>query len=294
MPFESEKMYKLAAGERFFDLNDLWYFLNRWAVRVLYPLPVSANQITFLSLVFGMAAAGFYLSGSSHALIYAAGFLYGKIFLDNVDGNLARIRGEVSRAGRFFDSLTDFVVTLLVYSAITWRLAGETGEASLWILGFFAVLSTFLHCSYFVFYLVSYTSMVGSYTKNRVREDITPEDRNAYSQGELPGLSYFLQRAHGLVYGWQDRLMGFLDRVSRGATGWVDSPGNRRRWYTDKRFLTLASPLCLCTNNMILVVCSLSGRLEWGFMIIVFAGNAYLAGIQLWKIFRARWGGQPG
>ena len=58
--------------------------------------------------------------------MWGAVFLYGKLFLDNVDGNLARLRGEESRLGRFLDSFSDFVVSVLVYGAITFRMAQES------------------------------------------------------------------------------------------------------------------------------------------------------------------------
>ncbi|MBT6856830.1 MAG: CDP-alcohol phosphatidyltransferase family protein, partial [Nitrospina sp.] len=93
MAFDIEKMNKLPVEARFFDVNELWYFMNRWVVRLLYPTSVTPNQITVLSLVFGLASAGFYVSGTPNALVWGAVFLYGKVFLDNVDGNLARVRG---------------------------------------------------------------------------------------------------------------------------------------------------------------------------------------------------------
>ena len=108
-PPNFEKMDKLPAPCRFFDVNALWYFPNRWVVRALYPLPVSANQITLLALWMGLASAGFYAFGGEQAFIFGAMFLYGKLFLDNVDGPLARLRGEVSRLGRFLDSFSGFV-----------------------------------------------------------------------------------------------------------------------------------------------------------------------------------------
>lgn len=286
-------MHKLPSGDRFFDLNDVWYFFNRWAIRVLYPLPVTANQITFLSLVMGLAAAGFYLSDSTYGLIWAAVFLYGKIFLDNVDGNLARIRGEVSRLGRFFDSLTDFVVTFAVYGAVTWRLVQETQDPIFWVVGIFALLSCFLHCSYFVFYLVNYTSMVGTYQMNRVQEDITEADRRADSQEKSADGALGMQRLHVWLYGWQDRCIEILDRFSQILAGITNKPDDQKIWYLDKRFLTWISPLCLCTNNMILVVFSLFDRLEQGFWVILILGNAYLLGIHAWKMGRHRWMRQP-
>ena len=59
MSFDIEKMNKLPVEARFFDVNEIWYFMNRWVVRLLYPTSVTPNQITVLSLVFGLASAGF-------------------------------------------------------------------------------------------------------------------------------------------------------------------------------------------------------------------------------------------
>ncbi len=283
MSFNIEKMHKLPPGDRFLDCNEIWYFFNRWVIRVLYPLPVTANQITFLSLVMGLLAAGFYVSDFHNAMIWAAIFFYGKIFLDNVDGNLARVRGEVSRVGRFLDSFTDFVVTVAVYGAITYRLVQETHDPLLWAVGFFALLSALLHCTYFVFYLVNYTSMVGTYEMNRVREDIVDEDRESAPDGEL-----FWQRVHGWLYGWQDKAIEKFDTKSRELAKVEKEPGEQKAWYQDKLFLTYISPLCLCTNNMIVVVFSLFDALELALYAVLILGNAYLLGIQIWKIGRHR------
>ncbi len=288
MGFDIDKMNKFPAEARFFDLNELWYFSNRWAIRFLYPLPVTANQITFLSLVMGVLAAGFYFSQAANALIWGAGFLYLKIYLDNVDGNLARLRGEVSRLGRFFDSLTDFTVTSLVYAGIATHLVRETGDSAFWVLGGIALLSAFLHCSYFVFYLVSYASIVGTYSANRVDEKITGEDERAGFESGGRHWDLILQRLHVWVYGWQDSAMQHLDRCSRGLAGVGDSGEQRKSWYCDKLFLALSSPLCLCTNNMVLVLFSVLERLDLGLFLIVIVANGYLVALQAWKIGRTR------
>ncbi len=286
--FKPEKMHKLAPEARFFDINDWWYFANEQAVRWLYARPVSANQITLLSLVLGLAAARCYLIPGVVGLVLGAVLLYSKVFFDNVDGNLARARGEVSRYGRFFDSLTDFWVAFAVYAALSHRLTAASGDAFFWALGAVAFLSCLLHCSYFVFYLVSYTSRVGAYAMNRLREDVTAEDEKAVRSGELSQGVLFLQRMHALLYGWQDGLIEMLDRFSRRLAGRFRWPVEERTWYADKVFLSLSSPLCLCTNNMVLVVFSLIGRPELAFYLIVSLGNVYLIGLQLYKILKHR------
>jgi phosphatidylglycerophosphate synthase len=286
-PIDFRKMEKLPEACRFFDVNTLWYFPNRWAVRLLYPLPVSANAITLLALVMGLVAAAFYVSSAKTALVWGAVFLYGKLFLDNVDGNLARLRGEESRLGRFLDSSSDFVVSVLVYGAITLRMAQESSNPGfIWILGFMALVSSLLQCSYWVYYYVSYTDWVGSYDKNRTDETVTAADRNAAESGELSSLVYFLQKFHNIAYGWQDALIATFDRVSREVADYQDNEEHRKRWVADKTFLTQMGPLCVCTNTMALVVLSLLNQLELFFVLVVFLGNGYLLVLQGWKIIR--------
>ena len=280
------KMEKLPAGCGFFDVNEWWYFPNRWAVRKLYPLPITANHITILALVSGMVSAIFYFSGS---LIWGALFLYGKLFLDNVDGSLARLRGEESRLGRVLDSFSDFVVTALVYWAITLHVAqGSIDPGRVWVLGGMALLSALLHCSYWVFYYVKYTDLVGSYEKNRADESVTPEDQQAFASGQESPMVYFLQRFHNLAYGWQDALIEELDRIGKHFAKVGDEVDALINWYNDKRFLEWMGPLCICTNTMAFVVFSLFGQLETLLYIVVFAGNSFWLGLMVWKVFKAR------
>ena len=286
MNFDLDKMNKFPSGARFFDINEIWYFSNRWVVRFLCPLPVTANQITFLSLVTGLISAGFYFSGSANALVWGAVFLYIKIYLDNVDGNLARVRGEVSRLGRFFDSLTDFSVTFLVYAGVTYHLVQETGQQWVWGLGLFALVSGLMHCSFFVFYLVNYAGTVGTYSANRVHEQVTEEDEAKAEDDKILKWELFLQKVHVWIYGWQDTSIQKLDGFSRRLAD-VDHPENVQ-WYSDKKFLTLSSPLCLCTNNMVLVIFSLFNALEAGLWLVAGIGNVFLFGLLGWKMFRAR------
>ena len=141
MSFDVERMNKLPLEARFLDINDLWYLPNRWVVRFLYPLPVTPTQVTIASLFAGLVSVGCYMMNSSAGLMWGALFLYLKIFLDNVDGNLARVRGEASRLGRFLDSLTDFIVSSLVYLVLTSRLVSETGNSLYWLLGVLALVA---------------------------------------------------------------------------------------------------------------------------------------------------------
>ena len=283
MKFDLEKMNKLPAKARFIDANEIWYFMNRWVVYLLYPTSVTPNQITFISLFFGLTSAGLYVSGNPNALMWGAVFLYGKIFLDNVDGNLARVRGTTSRFGRFLDSLTDFLVTVLVYIAITVYLVQKTGIPEYSILGLFGLLACFLQSTFFVFYLVNYTSRVGSYEKNRVDESVTEEDKRKVAEGETDAWDLRLQTLFAWAYGWQDKAIESLDIMSRRFARVPAAEEALWNWYSDRKFLGWISPLCLCTNNMMLVIFSLMGQLELFLILLVSFMNIYGLGLLVWK-----------
>jgi phosphatidylglycerophosphate synthase len=286
MPFDINKMNKLPPEAQFCDVNKIWYFFNGWTVRMLYPTRITPNQITFLSLVFGLLSAWFYVSGRLDALVWGAVFLYGKVFLDNVDGNLARVRGTSSRFGRFLDSLADFLVTVLVYIGISFYLVQATGDAKFWFLGLFGLLVCFMQSTFFVFYLVSYTSRVGSYDKNRVDESITEEDQAAAEDNKSLKWDLRLQTLFVWAYGWQDRLVEKLDFASRKLARVSET--DEAEWFGDRFFLAAISPLCLCTNNVMLAIFSLLGQLELFLILLITVVNFYWIGLLVWKIFRKR------
>ena len=253
---------------------------------MLYPTSITPNQITFLSLVFGLLSFGFYVSVRPDALMWGALFLYGKVFLDNVDGNLARVRGTSSRFGRFLDSLTDFAITVLVYIGVSFYLVQTTGNAKFWFLGLFGLLVCFLQSTFFVFYLVSYTSRVGSYDKNRVDESITEEDHMDAEGDESLKWDLRLQTLFVWVYGWQDRLIEKLDFMSRKLAGVPETDEALHEWYSDRCFLTAISPLCLCTNNMMLAFFSLLGQVELFLTLLITVMNFYWINFLALKIYR--------
>ncbi|MZH03278.1 MAG: CDP-alcohol phosphatidyltransferase family protein, partial [Nitrospinae bacterium] len=220
--------------------------------------------------------------------VWGAIFLYGKVFLDNVDGNLARVRGTTSRFGRFLDSLADFLVTVLVYIAVTNYLVRSTGTQDYWILGLLGLLVCFLQSTFFVFYLVNYTSRVGSYEKNRVDESVTEEDKRKVEEGQSDPWDLRLQTLFLWVYGWQDKAVEQLDAMSRKLAQVPDTEDALRTWYSDKKFLSWISPLCLCTNNVMLVFFSLIDQLELFMILLVSFMNLYGWGLLVWKVFKMR------
>ena len=101
--------------------------VNSALARPLVPLfiraRISANGITFLSIVFGLLGALFFLKGTAPAAVYgAAGFLLANV-LDECDGKVARQTGTSSRFGALLDTWADFIVHTAFFLGLGFGLA---------------------------------------------------------------------------------------------------------------------------------------------------------------------------
>ncbi len=95
-----------------------------WLVRT----PLSANHITTLSLISGLAGCGLLLFGTySTALAGAALFALGYVF-DNCDGEVARLKKQSSEFGDKYDTFVDWVVHSAFFAALGIGVMQETGD----------------------------------------------------------------------------------------------------------------------------------------------------------------------
>lgn len=102
----------------------------RWLTRGLLPTAVTPNQVTLAAMACGLAAAACAARGAVGA-IAAGALLIAGMLLDNVDGDLARLRLQFSRAGEWLDAIADEVVTLGVTAALGVGLVRD-GAAPWW------------------------------------------------------------------------------------------------------------------------------------------------------------------
>ncbi len=98
-------------------------------VRLLLPTPVRPHHLVLLHTGLVLLAAWLLYQGED---LWAASLLQLKTVLDNADGQLARLRGEVSALGRYLDTEMDFLGNLALFLA----LALHTGEVERAVLAF--------------------------------------------------------------------------------------------------------------------------------------------------------------
>jgi hypothetical protein len=99
--------------------------LGKWVARAFLPTPVTANQVTVLATVAGVAA-GVALWMERGILFAAAIALY--LVLDCADGQLARMRGGGGNVwGRVVDGVGDYVTAIAIHLGLIGWLARDVG-----------------------------------------------------------------------------------------------------------------------------------------------------------------------
>jgi phosphatidylglycerophosphate synthase len=208
--FSYEKSQKTGPENKFFNLQSILFVTSGTLTNFFYYTKISPHQVIFLSMIFGVFASFLIVQDEKSLVIIGAVLLFYKNVLDKVDGSLARAKGLDSRRGRFYDSISDFIVTLTVFTAITYKLFLKYDNYLVILAGFTAMICSMLQCSYFIFYQVSFIISTGKKTMNRLVENVTIEDIKTQDNWTT-----FLQRIFMLIYGWQDKIFARLDKIYR-------------------------------------------------------------------------------
>jgi phosphatidylglycerophosphate synthase len=95
-------------------------------------LPITANQVTAVSLVVGLAGNWYIAEGGFRATLIGAGLFFLCYILDNSDGEVARIKNQTSEFGDKFDTFVDWLVHASFFAALGIGVERETGNA-LWL-----------------------------------------------------------------------------------------------------------------------------------------------------------------
>ncbi len=98
---------------------------------LLLRTPLSPNQVTLLSLFFGIMAGYLFSRGEVSSFIYAALAFEMAALLDNCDGDIARAKNMKSVFGGWLDVTADLGVDLTLFSGLTLGLLKTQTDARL-------------------------------------------------------------------------------------------------------------------------------------------------------------------
>ncbi|MBT8183742.1 MAG: CDP-alcohol phosphatidyltransferase family protein [Eudoraea sp.] len=191
-------MSKLPEEYRFIDLSDYGRPIARYIALNLKDTNCTPVQVTWLFIASGLVG----ITGIFLGYYYlAACFLVLKSILDAADGELARIKQVPSYTGRYFDSIADFLLNVLIF----YTLYRISDISLLWAV--LALIGFQLQGTLYNYYYVILRNKVNGDTTSRVFETETPKALAGEDQRNVN----VLFRVYRLLYGVFDMIIYRLD-----------------------------------------------------------------------------------
>lgn len=118
--------------------RDGWWarvFISKASIRVVSAIAetgVTPNQVTVVSLIVALAAAGLFYLATPGALIAGGVLLQVAFILDCADGQLARFKSLRSDIGGWLDQIADRTREFALIIALAAGYFAKTGDATIW------------------------------------------------------------------------------------------------------------------------------------------------------------------
>lgn len=98
------------------------HVVARWMIRPFVNTPLTPNHVTTLRLLSGVATALLFATGD-YPWVVAGGLVFVfSMLCDRADGELARLTGQSSSWGHWYDLVCDMLVNMLVFIGIGYGL----------------------------------------------------------------------------------------------------------------------------------------------------------------------------
>lgn len=183
-------LYKMSPAERFFFRKVSIYF-----TKLFLKMKTSANQVTLISVLAGIAAGIFLILGSPRYWIIASLLLYLFMILDHSDGEVARYNKTASPKGMFWDSMAGWFVWGFTLACMSFGIYNQVHEISVFAFGLGATILLFL---YNVSTLLPYFILrEKSFEPRELEKKPEPSFKGLLRYGQL----VFGQAEQGLIHG---------------------------------------------------------------------------------------------
>ncbi|NMI82977.1 MAG: nucleotidyl transferase [Candidatus Nitrosopumilus sp. MTA1] len=113
--------------------------------KLLLKTGITPNQISVLSTVIGLVGASFFFSGEYFYLILGGILIHIHSIVDGCDGEVARLKLRQTKYGGWLDSVLDRYVDAAIIFGLAYGYWNMTGDMTIWIIGFSALIGTFLN-----------------------------------------------------------------------------------------------------------------------------------------------------
>ncbi|TDI66138.1 MAG: hypothetical protein E2O89_01480 [Alphaproteobacteria bacterium] len=118
--------------------------ISRFMTRYLINTPITPNQISVGSWLLSCVAAVLLALGGYPALVAGGVMAQFASIVDGCDGEIARLKRQQSEFGGWFDAVLDRYADAFLLFALTWHGVQQDGKISVLLIGFAAILGSFM------------------------------------------------------------------------------------------------------------------------------------------------------
>lgn len=125
------------------------YFYRRISIpllRFFLKTSITPNQITLLSLIFGVLSSFFFAFGKYQYSLIGGLLVQIAMVLDVLDGEVARLKKLFSKRGAWLDVISDVIKNNFIITGVTFGLFARTGNYLIWIYGSLALFAINMNC----------------------------------------------------------------------------------------------------------------------------------------------------
>jgi CDP-L-myo-inositol myo-inositolphosphotransferase len=119
--------------------------VSRWLSRYLVRTSVTPNQVSLASWILSCVAAGLMVLGGYPALAAGGALAQLASIVDGCDGEIARLKHSQSEFGGWFDAVLDRYADAILLFGLMWHEFSATGTELSVVLGFAAIMGSFLN-----------------------------------------------------------------------------------------------------------------------------------------------------
>jgi phosphatidylglycerophosphate synthase len=257
------------------EIVDLLFFrpLAFLFVKVIYSTSLTPNQITLISMLFGIAAGVSFGIGGAEAVFLGGILIALNAIFDCADGQLARLKSGTFY-GRLLDGIVDYVSTIAVFIGIGFWGAAAWGDPLQW---WVIVCVTG----------IAYALQAGLVDYYRSEYIANAQGRSDFVASEL---STFQQNYNALKAGGGDLLkrlmLALYIKYSRIQSVQRDERASERippNEYvrTNRLLIRLWNVNGTSTHTFVLAVLALMNQLDWYIWYILVIGNLWTLGMMI-------------
>ncbi len=142
---------------------DLYFYriISFLFVKLIYPLPVTPNQLSIAAMVMGILSGVYFAGGTPTDYTWAVIFYAVYYLFDLSDGQVARLKNNGTRLGRIIDGIADYVTHGAIYIGLGIGLVKSSGEpVQNWLLVLVTLLSLLFQVVLFDYYRNRYLGYI--------------------------------------------------------------------------------------------------------------------------------------